>query len=372
MQHPINLDKLSIRSKYFSDVEYIQLRELLLKYRKEIFEEHFSNKEDYLRRIPSFLLKKLSNQELDLLEKSNLIERQGGYQYSSQLRVHYIDENNLPFLKEPVIITTDFPLEYTDRVFPWVDEGILTVEKIYRDIDPIKQRVLNMCCGSGTIAILLAKIFQNALDIQIDGVDINPRAREIADFNQKLNGFGLKDSSITINFTTGNMFSELGDSKYDLIVSDPPFALQPPDTSEHDHSKGGTYGEEKTALFLQGVKEHLTAKGEFYLLAYSLGKDPSNNGEIKINELLDQNELHSSRTIPLPDQRVWRFGDRKQVAINPMPVQYMSIRCGDPTYRIAENTDKVDEYIKWIEEKLVGKGWTHLHYLIVHYSSLTK
>ncbi len=226
-----------------------------------------------------------------------------------------------------------------------------------------------MCCGSGTIAILVAKNFQNDQDIQIDGVDINPRAREIADFNQKLNGFGLENSNVAINFTIGNMFSELGGSKYDLIISDPPFALQPPGTSEYDHSKGGEYGEEKIELFLKGVKEHLKAKGEFYLLAYSLGKDPSNNGEIKIYESLDKNELHNSRIIPLPNQRVWRFGDRKQVAINPMPVQYMSIRCGDPTYGIVENPDKVDEYIKWIEEKLVGQGWTHLHYLIVHYSS---
>lgn len=371
-EHSTSVDELKARLNYYSDDDYINLRNLFIKYRKDIFEKYFFNKKEHQRIIPPSLLAKLYPHELVLLEESRLIERRGGYQYISQFRVHYIDKNDLPFLDEPVIITTDFPLEHTDRVFPWVDEGKLMMKNICSRIPSDTQTILNMCCGTGTIAILLAKLLQNNQDIQIEGVDINPRAVAISQFNQRLNSLGLDASNTTIKFTTGDMFSELADSKYDLIVADPPFALQPPSISEYNHSQGGAYGEEKIELFVKGVKQHLDPiKGQFYLLAYSLGHKPEDDDKkprIRIKGLLKSNNIYNSEIIPLPkNEPVWRFGDRKQVAINPMPVQYMSIRCGDPTYLISESPSKINEYIKWIEEDLVQPGLTHLYYLIVHY-----
>jgi methylase of polypeptide subunit release factors len=367
IEHPINLSLLEVRLKSHSEDEYAKLKSLLVQHREDF--EMYSFKKEYSdRRVPSNIMGSLQNEEIKLLLSTKMIDRWHGSEYMFQFRIHYIDKNDCPFLDEPVITTTDFPLSHQDRVFPWVDEGQLTVNEIHSKIPSDTRSILNMCCGAGTIAILLAKLLKNNKNFHIEGVDINPRAVAIAQFNQKLNGI----SNANMNFTAGNMFDNLSDSKYELIVADPPFALQPKWMEEHEHSQGGEYGEEKVKLFLKDVKKHLdTTKGQFYLLAYSLGAITTEEGTERINieKLLVDNDLDDSQITKLPpNQPVWRFGDVKQVAMNPMPVQYMSIRCGDPTYRMSEDLSRINKYIKWIQENLVEKNLTHLFYLIVHYS----
>jgi methylase of polypeptide subunit release factors len=366
IEHSIDLSLLAIRLKSHSEEQYAKLKDLIIRHRKD-FEVYSFKKEYSDRRVPSNIMGSLHNEEIELLLSTKMIDRWHGSEYMFQFRIHYIDKSDCSFLNEPVIITTDFPLDHQDRVFPWVDEGKLTVNKIHLQISPDTQTILNMCCGAGTIAILLAKLLINHRNLQIEGVDVNPRAIAIAQFNQRLNGI----SSANMKFTSGDMFNNLLDSKYELIVADPPFALQPTGMEEHKHSQGGEHGDEKIKLFLKDVRKYLDPnKGQFYLLAYSLGSVIIEDGEkINISELLDNNNLHNSQLIRFPNnQPVWRFGDEKQVAINPMPVQYMSIRCGDPTYRISEDLSRINKYIKWIQEDLVEKGFTHLFYLIVHYS----
>jgi methylase of polypeptide subunit release factors len=364
-----NLD-LEKRLKTLKLIDYTRLKQILVEHRGD-FEKYSFNREVDSRRIPSDVLRKLGNEDIEILISSEIIGRLHGSEYAFQFRIHYIDRKDFDFSDDDiVIITTDFPLNFEKRVFPWVDEGKLMLKEIHSKISSDTLTILNMCCGAGTIAILLMKLLKRR-NLRIEGIDRSHRAIAIATFNQHLNGI---DNS-NMQFSYGNMFEELSDAKYDLIVADPPFALQPPGMQEYEHSHGGEHGDAVIKLFLKDVKQHLDlSRGQFFLLAYSLG-NPANEDikkQIKIRELLENNDLNNAQIQVLPkDQPVWRFGDRKQVAINPMPVQYISIRCGDPTYRIAENPDEVDKYIKWIEERLVGKGWTHLHYLIVHYSSLT-
>jgi len=77
-------------------------------------------------------------------------------------------------------------------------------------------KVLDMCTGSGNIAVSLAKIVPNA---KIWAVDVSFEAIEVARENARLN-----DVEYRVNFLVGDMFSPLEDClRFDVIVSNPPY-----------------------------------------------------------------------------------------------------------------------------------------------------
>ena len=359
----ISMKTLEERLGCISDDEYVSLRKLLID-KRPVFEKYFVDRDSHNRKMVSE--KRLEDHEMNLLEKASLIERSSGVNYISEFRIYYIDIDEL---KEPIIITTDFPTNIEDRVFPWIDEGKIMIKNIlsqFHTLDRTK-RILNMFCGAGTITILLAALLKDRDNISIDAVDSNKRAIMIANFNKKINNLNSNNS---LRFIVGDMFSRLEGCQYDFIVADPPFALQPPsvENKEYMHSSGGMYGEEKIRAFLSTVKQYLNEQGHFHLLAYSLGTNPNSpERKIKIEDILKDNALNMAKINILPDEPVWRFYESKQIAMNPMPVQYMVVRFGDKTYRVWKNTE-LNDYVKWIEETLVKKGWTHLYYLIIQYS----
>lgn len=74
-------------------------------------------------------------------------------------------------------------------------------------------QILDICTGSGCIAITLSKIFANA---NITALDIDTKALEVA----KKNNIIL---NANVNFQQKDILKETLNEKYDLIVSNPPY-----------------------------------------------------------------------------------------------------------------------------------------------------
>lgn len=106
----------------------------------------------------------------------------------------------------------------------YVDENVLIprqdtevlVEEVINIAKKIRaKKILDLCTGSGAIAVSLAKYLEN---IEITALDISGKALDIAISNAKNNHVQDK-----ITFVESNLFKNLGQEKYDIIVSNPPY-----------------------------------------------------------------------------------------------------------------------------------------------------
>lgn len=79
----------------------------------------------------------------------------------------------------------------------------------------VSGQILDLCTGSGCIAIALKKAFPAA---DVTAVDVSPKALEIARQNAKNNG-------VEVNFVEGDVLDGLNgvNGSYGLIVSNPPY-----------------------------------------------------------------------------------------------------------------------------------------------------
>jgi ribosomal protein L3 glutamine methyltransferase len=79
---------------------------------------------------------------------------------------------------------------------------------------PIR-RVLDLCTGSGCLAVLAALAFPEAA---VDASDISPGALAVAERN--VGDYGLQDR---ISLLQSDLFQGLGKRRYDLILANPPY-----------------------------------------------------------------------------------------------------------------------------------------------------
>lgn len=100
-------------------------------------------------------------------------------------------------------------------LIPRQDTEILVEQVINLSKKVRGQRILDLCTGSGAIAVSLAKYIQKS---NITAVDISKKAIEIAELNAKNNE--VEDQ---ITFITSNLFEKVLKEKYDIVVSNPPY-----------------------------------------------------------------------------------------------------------------------------------------------------
>jgi ribosomal protein L3 glutamine methyltransferase len=75
--------------------------------------------------------------------------------------------------------------------------------------------VLDLCTGSGCLAILAAGLFPDA---DIDAADLSPDALDVARINVNDHGYPGR-----INLLQGNLFEAVDGRTYDLIITNPPY-----------------------------------------------------------------------------------------------------------------------------------------------------
>jgi SAM-dependent methyltransferase len=107
---------------------------------------------------------------------------------------------------------------------------------------------LDLGSGCGIQAILAAPHSKRVV-----GVDCNPRAVAIAQFNAKLNGIE------NVDFREGDMFGPVGTETFDLIVSNPPFIISP--EKRHFFLNSGLEGDEICRRIVQEAPRFLKDGG---------------------------------------------------------------------------------------------------------------
>ena len=108
------------------------------------------------------------------------------------------------YVDERVLVPRSFIAELLpDGLEPWLPD-VLNVRS-----------ALDLCTGSGCLAILLADHYPNA---DVDAVDLSAEALEVAQRN--VNDYGFEEE---IRLVKSDLFAALKGCRYDVIVSNPPY-----------------------------------------------------------------------------------------------------------------------------------------------------
>ena len=202
-----------------------------------------------LDKLDPFLDARLTPQEIEHL--LNLIERRA----KDHVPVAYLTHEALLgdyrfYVDERVIVPRSFIAELIPELFqPWV-----------ADPDAVTS-VLELCTGSGCLAIMLADAFPNA---QIDAIDLSADALEVAARN--VADYELQQR---ITLLKSDLYDKVPKKKYDLIVTNPPYVnsasmAQLPAEYRHEPQMalaGGDDGMDLVRRIVFGAKERLTPNG---------------------------------------------------------------------------------------------------------------
>lgn len=125
----------------------------------------------------------------------------------------YVDENVLIPQPDTEILVEEV-IEYCKNKF-FNKNNIYTPNDNLNNSNDYKIKILDLCTGSGAIAVSLATYIENC---EITASDISNKALQIAKLNAEKNLVYKK-----INFIESDMFSNIQDTNFDIIVSNPPY-----------------------------------------------------------------------------------------------------------------------------------------------------
>lgn len=174
-------------------------------------------------------------------------------------------------------------------LIPRPDTEILVEEviKIAKKINA--KKILDLCTGSGAIAISLAKYIDKS---NITAVDISDKALNVAKLNAKNN-----EVEDRITFVESDLFENLKKEKYDIIVSNPPYikkeVLKKLDKEVQKEPKlaldGGYDGLDFYRKIIKNADEYLKFNG---YLCFEIGYDQKED----VENLLKEQEKYANIT----------------------------------------------------------------------------
>ncbi|MES2318164.1 MAG: 50S ribosomal protein L3 N(5)-glutamine methyltransferase [Pseudomonadota bacterium] len=154
------------------------------------------------------------------------------------------------YVDERVLVPRSFIAELVPQQFsPWVDDPYAV------------ENILELCTGSGCLAIMMADAFPNSV---VDAIDISPEALEVAEINireYKLEG--------RVNPIKSDLYQNVPFKKYDMIITNPPYVnsdsmsklpqeyLREPQIA----LDGGSDGMDLVRKIVAGAAERLTPNG---------------------------------------------------------------------------------------------------------------
>jgi len=136
-----------------------------------------------------------------------------------------------------------------DELQPWVEDPLAV------------RRVLDLCTGSGCLAIMAANVFPEA---EVDAIDVSLDALAVATRN--VDDYDLR---ARVRLLSSNLFEAIDGRRYDLILSNPPYVTQsameklPP---EYRHEPrvalaGGNDGMDLVRNIIRSAAAHLEPGG---------------------------------------------------------------------------------------------------------------
>jgi len=140
---------------------------------------------------------------------------------------------------------------------------------LLKDLRVAPKRILDLCTGSGCLAILAARAFPKA---QVDASDVSSAALAVAARNVREHKLARR-----VRLIRSDLFEQLK-GRYDLIISNPPYVSTPAMRKlppEYGYEPGlalggGGDGLQIVSRILAGTAEHLTARG---LLVCEIGEN---------------------------------------------------------------------------------------------------
>lgn len=161
------------------------------------------------------------------------------------------------YVDERVIVPRSFIAELLEeQLTPWIE-------------DPWSiERAVDVCTGSGCLAILTALAFPNA---QVDAIDLSTDALDVA--RRNIADYALEDRVRPI---LSNLYAGVARQRYDLIISNPPYVDAPsmaalPEEYRREPEMalaGGEDGLDLVRTLIGEAKEHLNPGG---LLVVEIG-----------------------------------------------------------------------------------------------------
>lgn len=146
---------------------------------------------------------------------------------------HDLEQRYISYLDK---IIEGKPIQYITHkqefmgLYFYVDENVLIpqpdteilVEKTIRIVTANNKllsqniKILDLCTGSGAIAVSLENYLQNKCNIEIYASDISEKAIDVAKRN-------AKENNAKVKFIISDMFQNIEENNFDIIVSNPPY-----------------------------------------------------------------------------------------------------------------------------------------------------